>query len=190
MTTPPRGIHRCHHPHVSSVVLWDAPWMRRAFLATGDSGSRTVAPHSHRTSIRITVLQGTLRHLLFHPDPDGEPVRRHTFRSVLLGGEGLSDAFDLVRVRSSSRVYTSGAYLVLSAKDVHTVEWERGAVWLVDEGPVVTETTTVLLRPGLDTMDTDGLYEPMTDEEYLAHADYVWRLAATLSGGPSFGGVL
>ncbi len=186
MTQPiARGLHRCHHPTVSSVVLREGPFMRRAFVADGPSGSRTVAPHSHRTSLRLTVLRGFIAHHTFTEGRYGSPVaRRHSYRSPLLGGEGLSKLSLGWAYAVQSTTLHKGDHVVLAHDQIHTVEWSDNAVWLVDEGPTMTEDTTVLIRPGLDRMDTDGLYVPMEDDVYRDRLDLVRRLAAGLGVTP------
>ncbi len=178
MTQPSKGLFHCHHPNVSSIVLWDSPLMKRSFIASGNSGQRTVAPHSHRSSIRLTMLRGALIHYLFVPSSYGQVTQKHTYRSVLLGGSGFSADFEEVPMAIHSRQMTPGDKIILSYQDIHTVEWNADAVWIVDEGPLMTEETTVLVRPGKDNLTTEGLYRPMSQEEYLQHFDLVWQLMA------------
>lgn len=178
MSAVPKGLRKCHHPNVSSVVLREGPYMVRAFLADDASGTRTVAPHTHRTSLRLTVLRGRVLHRKFWAGEGDEKGLLHTYRSPLLGGEGLSVDATWTTYSELAETFWDGGSLVLPHNQLHTVEWGPDAIWLVQEGPLMTETTSVLIRPGVDDMSTDELYEPMADEEYRERCDLVWRLAA------------
>lgn len=194
---------RC--PECGSAVNWQCYAMGSVECSNGRLATRTasqgvatcewpgltlerleaVAPHTHRSSIRITMLRGRVLHSTFEEDPpldeflafSSKPAdppmevigKLHTYRSVLLGGAGRVET--IVREPRLSTV-------VLRHNQLHTMTWSADAIWLVDEGPKQVDTTTVFLRDRVDRFVTDGLYEPMSDDEYAENADLVWRLAA------------
>lgn len=170
---PNKGIHKCHHPNVDSVVISYDPAipssMKRAFIATDHSGIRTVAPHSHRTDITITVLRGSIIHHTFSFLADSKVPRvegnLHNYRSVILGGEGISPVLDTKRLAVESIKMNVGDKVFLPYNKIHTVEWDADAVWMVEEGDIKSDETTVFIRSN-DSFDVDALYQDMSGKKY------------------------
>lgn len=178
----PLGLKACHHPNLDSVVINDGPLLQRAFVATDGPGNITVAPHSHRTSIRITVLRGIVWHHTFSATADSsrpsgaeQQGRLHTYQSKLLGGTGLSREFSSVDRVATVHTLNVGDSLFISSETIHTVYWTPDAMWTIDEGPVVSPTTKVFIRDGIDSFVTAGLYQAMSAYEYADLLDKVVR---------------
>ena len=182
---PARGLWRCHHPELASIVIDDSgPFMTRAFIAADATGLKTVAPHSHRTSIKITLLRGLVRHDIIDTTRDGGmgDAVAHTYESKLLGGAGLGQGFETSwDFRDRQVLSHPGDWIVLNYRDVHTVSWTEGSIWVVEEGPLMTDRTRVVLRDGLDEFTTENMYIPMLLTEYLRELDLVWRLRAEIA---------
>lgn len=175
MTKIPRGLKKCHHPNLDSVVLTYEPFLTRAFIATGSTGERTVAAHTHRTSLKIRVLAGRLTHYTQTLWSGKQTGVLYQYMSPLLGGGGLAKSGTKVNYTEIEQVMQTGDTLCLPHTEFHTVSWARDAIWLVEEGPVMKDVTQVLLRKG-DSFDTTGLYEPMSERELKERLDFVWRL--------------
>lgn len=111
-----------------------------------------IAPHSHRYDFKATVLRGWVQNIIWLPDQevdDPEDCDRYETTELTYTGEpGCYQKLalgvrDWVHFSSS---YSEGESYSMTAKQVHSIIFSRGAVVLMEEGPRLKDTS-IMLEP-------------------------------------------
>lgn len=158
----------CHALKVSSIVVGrtELGGLRRLFLAWPGHqlaenhlhGKLPVGIHDHRYSLRLKLLFGVVRNTIYRRGP-GRVLHEFEFRSGKM--QQASNAFRVgfaeIEVASQSWLSTD-QWLTMKADDVHDVDCDGLAAWLVEEGSVEREVTRLFTPKS--RVETKELYLP------------------------------
>jgi hypothetical protein len=141
-------------------------------------GKLPVGIHDHRYSLRLQLLAGRVRNTTYRLGGRGSrALREFSFRSGQMQGAPSVSFVGLAAIAVGVQDWLSvGEWLRLRARDLHDVECEGAAAWLVEEGPVEQESTR-LFTPRME-VDTRDLYRPF--ESAAAVREHVARFVSVL----------
>lgn len=113
----------------------------------------TITPHSHRYDFMCWVLRGTVRNRLwsrsYATDPNGDEYRTTTLRYGGDVGKYVSEPGQVNRWRYRDQTFDEGQCYSMTANEVHSIFFSRGAVVLFFEGPSTAETS-IVIEPVVD----------------------------------------
>lgn len=107
-----------------------------------------ITPHSHRFDFTCLVLQGKVRNTLFY---DGGPASDEYVQRVVRytgkPGDYETESEDSMPYRygSDTKTYYAGDTYSMKTREIHSIEFESGALVLFFEGPTVADTSCMLL---------------------------------------------
>lgn len=105
-----------------------------------------VTPHSHRFAFTCLVLRGqvtnTIWHRSSHVSADLFAVSKLTYQDS--PGQYAIEALPQALYAPSDRSYFPGEWYEMTADQIHSIRFSRGAKVLFFEGPNVTRNTVIL----------------------------------------------
>ncbi len=154
-----RDVH--HKGLFSLVIAGNEPGkLSRVFIASGKIKPFAIQLHTHRYPIKLTVLNGNVKHHIAIPalaelHPKTVKLSEFDYKSPLNGGTGLTYVKE-TPTYIEDYLLPVGASLSMTSDEFHTVSCSTGSMWVVEEGGFEKETSKVLGVPFI----TEGLYNP------------------------------
>lgn len=149
-----------HHKGLFSLVIdgTEHGKLTRAFVADKKIRPYEVQLHSHRYPIKLTVLQGNVRHYIAFRNTQTIPLQtvslsEFEYKSPLNGGSGLKYLYE-TNVIIKEHTLPIGSTVVMNENDIHTVSCSAGSIWIVEEQGFKNKDSRVLGVPFI----TEGLY--------------------------------
>jgi hypothetical protein len=160
-------ILNCHAKGVHSFVIHEKDgYLKRVFYADTNheiQNTSCLAIHSHRTDIKITVLEGCLYNKVCEPDLKGERFSVYKWDSKILNDTGkFVYLFDTKLETTEANMYKAGDTFYLASHMLHTVAVNKDekCVWLVEESmPVMPYSPLVYSQRDLNNWTAEGLYQ-------------------------------
>lgn len=145
------SLNDVHSKGLFSLVIsgTEAGKLTRAFIATKKLKPYNVQLHTHRYSIRLTVLKGIVTHYTaVKAEKSHQTLNLPLFeyKSALNGGFGLKK-FGSEEVMIHESILPVGSVVEMSASDFHTVSCSKDAIWMVEELGFETMVSYVLGVP-------------------------------------------
>lgn len=108
-----------------------------------------ITPHSHRFDFHCRVLRGTVRNIIWEPNPSGDEYEATELKYA--GSPGKYERSPSTRNTWISRTntYREGEEYAMDSTEVHSIFFSRGCVVLFFEGPPTTDTS-IILQPVVD----------------------------------------
>lgn len=148
-----------HHKGLFSLVIDGTEFgsLTRVFIADENIKPFEVQMHSHRYPIKLTVINGSVRHYSAKESKenncDSVELSKFLYRSPLNGGDGLK-YLDEIKVNIKDYTIPIGASLNMNEEEIHTVSCSKGSIWIVEEQGFKRDFSVVLGVPFI----TDELY--------------------------------
>jgi hypothetical protein len=111
----------------------------RCFVATREQ-EHFVIPHTHRYDFAAYVLQGSVDQILYEKSPAGE---WYAISDVERGAEPQQPHTE-ARFTRRQRVYNTGEWYAMLAKEFHSIKFSRDATVLILEGAEESEFSQIL----------------------------------------------
>lgn len=110
-----------------------------------------IIPHSHRFDLHCIVLAGSVRNVLWKPNVIGDEYSATSLRASGAGAYTVMAKGDdrTMKWQVTESRYEAGAEYHMTAKQVHSIYFSRGAVVLFFEGPKVSDES-IILEPFID----------------------------------------
>lgn len=135
-----KSILNCHCVGVHSFPIdYVNGFYRRIYYADVHHElwkSSSIAIHSHRFDLKITVLDGNLMNKIYEKSDYGDDYKKYSFESKLLGLPGKFKLVGHTKLKLNHSTWLSkGNCLSMSSDILHTVHVPRGRIcaWLVEE---------------------------------------------------------
>jgi hypothetical protein len=107
-----------------------------------------ITPHSHRFDFQCWVLDGSVTNRLWLPtyqtDRHGDKYQASTLHYDGDMGKYRVEPGEINCWRSSDKQYHEGECYSMTAKEVHSIFFSRGARVLFFEGPTIADTSTII----------------------------------------------
>ncbi|WP_278380953.1 hypothetical protein [Chryseobacterium arthrosphaerae] len=148
-----------HYPGLFSLVIEGTEFgkLTRAFIADKKIRPYAIQLHSHRYPIKLTVLQGNVKHYVAFrsevTDLHTTTLSEFEYRSPLNGGTGLKYLKE-TNVIIKDYSLPIGSTSEMNENDIHTVSCSAGSIWIVEEQGFKNNESRVLGVPFI----TEGLY--------------------------------
>lgn len=162
----------CHAPYLSSIVVGrnEQGGLIRAFLAwpghpmAGNTlhGELALGIHDHRYPLTLNLINGKVVNTTFEVDSwHGRELNVFEFHSGQTKGPSIAipSGKDRLSVKENHDLFV-GHSVKMKSYEFHTVACQDWAAWLVEEGPVDSQVTT-LFSPN-ESVDTSHLYASFT----------------------------
>jgi hypothetical protein len=153
------SMNDVHHKGLFSLVIDGTEFgnLTRVFIADEKLKPYEVQLHTHRYSIRLTVIKGDVKHIVAYRtetvDSNTVELSEFGYKSPLNGGEGLTYIKETnVIVKDYS--LPIGSTVVMTSDEFHTVACSKGSIWIVEELGFEKDSSKVLGVPFI----TEGLY--------------------------------
>lgn len=150
------SMDNVHGDGVFSLVIKGTEFgkLTRVFIAKKKLVPYQVQLHTHRYGIRLTVLNGIIRHQIARFSQNSETTMSlYKYHSPLNGGQGLTYEKE-ARVKLSEYHLPVGSVVDLEHTDFHTMAVSKDSVWVVEEQGFMEDHSWVLGMPFV----TEGLY--------------------------------
>lgn len=152
-----KSLNDVHHKGIFSLVIHghENGKLTRVFISDVELKPFEVQLHSHRYPLRITVLNGEVRHYMANYSDYKTAINMSTFKykSPLNGGNGLT-FMENARFKIVDSPLPVGSVINLSENDIHTMSCSKGSIWVVEEMGFKTDSSIVVGVPFI----TDDLY--------------------------------
>lgn len=170
-----RSILNCHCKGVHSFVLQERDNMLdRVYVATERHElwkKDSIAFHTHRRNLSLTVLQGELFNAYIDLAKEGISIPAWKYVSKI-DGEGSFERDETVHYTNYRfRKMSIGDTESMDAKMIHTVwsEQHKPCVWLIREGKLDKNyDSTCYSHANLDQFDWASLYQKPTVQEVVS----------------------
>lgn len=131
--------------------------LSRAFIAFDPVKPFDIQLHTHCYPIRITVLQGYVKHHVATPVDEFVPgcitIDKWQYRSPVRHGDSKFTYAGEHHLQLQEYSLPIGSSITLAPTDIHTVSCSKGSIWVVEEQGYVTEESMLFGIPfTADTM--------------------------------------
>jgi hypothetical protein len=108
-----------------------------------------IIPHSHRFDFHCVVLAGFVRNIIWEPCVKGDEFQASVLTYSGEPGKYRKTACASQLWAATTRAYAAGDEYGMTADQVHSIFFSRGASVLFFEGPKVSDTS-IILEPVVD----------------------------------------
>lgn len=146
------SLNNVHAQGIFSLVVKNTEFgkLTRIFIADRKLKPYEVQLHSHRYSIRLTTIKGTIKHHIANLTDDisssSMNMALYEYRSYLNGGNGLKYKKD-VNVVINEFSIPIGSSIFMKSSDFHTMSVSKGSIWIVEEQGFEVDSSFVLGVP-------------------------------------------
>jgi len=137
-------------PGITSWLIGEpSKWGIVRLMESSRDHQEPVIPHSHRFDFHCIVLAGTVRNIIWEASPRGDEFQASILTYAGAPGQYRKTSGEISRWTTVTREYTAGEEYGMSAEQVHSIFFSRGASVLFFEGPTAHDSS-IILEPVVD----------------------------------------